>query len=332
MKKNFLSNAALFLAGALILSGCTAGENQEETPVNVDNETPVAAGLSYTEKWDEKRPQDMLFPRGLYSFTYREVNEESIAYSWSGSGEIGFYDDGTCAFDYVGSRVDSNGETVNYQLGKYVTDGAFLFEEGAGFWESDALRIESGYRTNFPSMGAFPRHKNLASFCSLQALKDITTGGNLIVGNLRWSFEGGSEYAKEAKEWFMDFNIHALEISESDKNEALEVLELMYYGADNIFTFQYEMRAETFEDGTVKIVNGVEGETQVFSEFILTPLASEELALDFPEAAGNAPATPLETARGIIGAYEGGGIGYLRYMKKLYEDFAAQNSNTETED
>ncbi len=325
MNRKILSSAAGLLAGSLLLAGCSTTAGPGVSPTGgTDGETAiVAAGPTYTEKWDEKRPEDLLFPRGEYTFTYRENNTESNIPSWSGEGVIGFYEDGTCAFDFEGIKTNQDGSETEYQLGKFAIDSPFVHAKGTNYWNNDQLAIEADYRTNFPSMGAFPRHKNFASFCSLQALVDITTTGNAEVGQRRWTFESGEAYAAEGKEWFMDYNLYSLKISEEDKAEALEILDLMFYGTDNIFIFDGEIRITTSEDGTVTIINGVEGETSVFSEFILTPV-SEPLELSFPEVAGMSPPLTVESAQGYRNTF-GSGIEYLRSMKKMFEDFAAEN-------
>jgi hypothetical protein len=331
MNKKILSSAAAIIAGSLMLAGCSSTEQVDSSGGETNGVTDVVnAGLTYTEKWDERRPEDLLFPRGEYAFTYRENNTEASLASWGGEGVIGFYEDGTCAFDFSGTRTNLDGTESIYRLGKYAVDSPFVHPDGTGYWTNDQLLIEADYRTNFPSMGAFPRHKNFASFCSLQALKDVTTTGNAEAGQRRWTLEGGGDFANEGKEWYMDYNLYILEIEESDKAEALDILELMYYGVENIFTFEGEVKIETAENGVVTITNGVEGETSVFSEFILTPL-EKPIELNFPEVEGMTPPLTVESAQGYQNAY-GSGIDYLRYIKKMFEDFAAENGAGSTDE
>jgi hypothetical protein len=331
MNKKILSSAAVLIVGSLLLAGCSTSDQGEPSGGETNGGTDIVnAGPTYVEKWDERRPEDLLFPRGEYAFTYRENNKESALASWGGEGVIGFYEDGTCAFDFKGTRTDLDGTETTYQLGKYAVDSPFVHTDGTGFWNNDQLFIEAEYRTNFPSMGAFSRHKNFASFCSLQALEDITTTGNAAVGQRRWTLEGGEKFAAEGKEWYMDYNLYVLEIEEADKTEALEILELMYYGVENIFTFEGEVRIETAENGVVTIVNGIEGETSVFSEFVLTPLENP-IELNFPEVEGMTPPLTVESAQGYRNTY-GSGIDYLRYIKKMFEDFAAENGTGATDE
>lgn len=331
MNKKILSNAAALIVGSLLLAGCSSSEQVDSTDVDSNGETGIVnAGPTYVEKWDDRRPEDLLFPRGEYSFTYKENNKESNLVSWGGEGVIGFYEDGTCAFDFQGVRKNLDGTETAYQLGKYAVDSPFVHTAGTDYWTNDQLFIEADYRTNFPSMGAFPRHKNFASFCSLQALEDITTTGNAEVGQRRWTLEGGEEFATEGKEWYMDYNIYTLEIEETDKAEALGILELMYYGVENIFTFEGEIRITTDENGVVRIINGVEGETSVFSEFVLTPL-DNPIELNFPTVEGMTPPLTVESAQGYRENY-GSGIDYLRYIEKMFEDFAAENGTNTTDE
>ena len=329
MRSKTLSTISLVLASGLLLAGCAGANTDEPSEGNTDN--PVATGPSYTEKWDEKRPEDLLFPRGEYAFTYRENNSQEGLPAWNGEGTIGFYEDGTCAFKFEGTKTSPDGKEITYILGKVKEDSPFLSTSESQVWNNDQLLIESDYRTNFPSMGAFPRHKNFASFCSLQALEDLTTTGNAEVGQRRWTLEGGEEFAKQGKEWFMDYNLFALEIKEEDKAEALEILELMFYGTENIFTFEGEVKIEKSDNGVVRIVNGIEDKTSVFSEFIMTPL-SQPMELTFPTVGGMEPALTIESAGGYVRAYEGGGIGYLREVKKLFDEFASENPGNSSTD
>lgn len=326
MKTKILSSLSLVLVSGLLLAGCSTdnGENPDDTVNTEENNTATAP--TYEDKWGDEIPEELLFPTGEYAFTYRENNTQEGLPTWNGTGVIGFYEDGTCAFSFDGVKVTVEGEEIPYTIGKFRDDSPFMANQIIGYWTSDQLTIEADYRTNFPSMGAFPRHTNFGSFCSLQALDQITSFGAVERGNRVWTVEGGEEFAKKGKEWFLDYNLEILKIEEADKAEALEILELMYYGTENIFTFDGEVRVETAEDGVVTIVNGIEGETSIFSEFIFTPL-TEEMVLEFETVGGLETVTTRQMASGYLNEW-GSGIEYLRYMQSLYDEFVGSGADS----
>ena len=319
MKKNFLQATTLFLVGGLVLTGCA---DASVDGANGGNGNQTVPALSYPEKWNNQEVAEMLFPRGDYSFTYREVNSADVASSWSGTGQIAFYENGTCAFDFSGVKSKNDGSTESYRLGKLANGSVAIRQtdetSGEGYWNTDQLAIESEYRTNFPAMAAFPRFRDFSSFCALQRIQDLTLGGGAEFGFLRWDVEKGEAFAKEGKEWFFDHSLHFLDISQADREEALKVLELMYYAPNNIFTYDGDAKVEVRENGEVLITTGKEGETEVYAEFILTPVA-QKIAFDFSDIGGSKPVNVDETMTAYIEYYKSG-IDYLREINKQYEN------------
>lgn len=317
MKNKFWQATALALVGGLVLTGCAdAGVDTGEGNGNGNNVSPVE--LSYPEKWNSPEVEELLFPRGNYSFTYREVNSADVASSWNGSGQIAFYDNGTCAFDFSGTKSESGGKTESYRLGKLANGSVAVRQEGKDYWNTDQMEIESKYRTNFPAMGAFPRFRDYASFCALQKIKDLTLAGGAELGFLRWDVIKGEAFATEGKEWFFDHSLHFLGISAEDKAEALKVLELMYYSPNNIFTYDGDAKVEVKENGEVLITTGKEGETEVYAEFVLTPVANK-ITFDFADIENSLPVNYDESVAAYAEYYKSG-IEYLREINKQYEN------------
>lgn len=328
MKKNFWQATALVLVGGLVLTGCADAGGLDTNEGNGNQVFPTE--LSYPEKWNNPEVKELLFPRGDYSFTYREVNSAAVASSWAGSGQIAFYDNGTCAFDFTGTKTESGGANEPYRLGKLANGNVALMKSGEDYWNADQLQIEGDYRTNFPAMAAFPRFRDYSSFCALQKIKDLTLAGGAPLGFIRWDVEKGEAFAKEGKEWFIDHSLHFLEISEEDRAEALKVLELMYYAPNNIFTYDGDAKVEVRENGEVLITTGVEGETEVYAEFILTPVG-QKIAFDFADIGGSKPLNVDETMSAYVEYYKSG-IEYLREINKQYENAPKPEGSDTTPD
>lgn len=315
MKNNFWQATALVLVGGLVLTGC-ADAGVDASGENGNMMTPTE--LSYPEKWNNQEVQELLFPRGDYSFTYREVNSANVALSWAGSGKIAFYENGTCAFDFDGVKSKNDGSEESYRLGKVATGNAAVRQPGKDYWINDQLEVEGEYRTNFPAMAAFPRFKDYSSFCALQRIQDLTLAGGAELGFLRWDVEKGKVFAAEGKEWYFDHNLHFLGISAEDKAEATRILELMYSAPNDIFTYDGDAKVEVRENGEVFITTGKEGETDVYAEFILTPVANK-IVFDFADIEGSSPANVDESVKALAESYNGG-INYLRELNELYEN------------
>jgi hypothetical protein len=333
MKQNVKTGFALLAVSTLLLAGCTSEEatSPEETAAPGGETNGVVEQIDYAKKWENNSPEELLFPRGEYTFTYSEAIKLDGMQNWNGEGKIAFYEDGTCAFDFAGVKVGFDGKVTEYRLVKPADTYPMLetaeYSE-AKIWINDPLLIESSYRTNFPAMGAFPKYKDFASFCSLQKLADIGQRGGAALGFFFWEAELGAKFAAEGKDWYYDFMLSKLEIEPEDYQEAREVLELMYYGTENIFTFDGQGKVEVNEDGTVVISTGLDSEDNLMTAtFVLTP-TEEKLVIDLATlGAESSPATLEETMEAYLSIYDSG-MEYLRSVKKSFDDYAASQGNT----
>jgi hypothetical protein len=326
-----LGGFSLLLSAVLLLTGCSSPAAPETSPTDEtgsptdtnglggDSSVLSEAALRYSQNWGESKVPELLFPLGEYSFAYRENNVTKDIPTWEGSGVIGFYKDGTCSFDFSGEKISYLGDISSYRIAKLNNGHPIIKIDGSEFWNNDQQYIETQFRTNFPSMGAFPREQNLSSFCSLQMLDTIGSPGNASFGFFRWDIDEGLKFAQSGKNWFIDYNLYALEIENENIDEAIEILNSIYYGNENIFTFTGEGKVDLKDNGTVFITTGIEGESDIFSEFILTPV-EKPISISVVDEGEPAPPTLSETAAGNI-LYSGSGILYLRDVKKLFEEF-----------
>ena len=334
MKQKSVVGLAALTLSALLLAGCSTGDGVA-TPT--DSAAPggeVSEAIDYAEKWESAEPVELLFPRGEYTFTYSEDLKTSGQKTWSGEGRIAFYEDGTCAFDFEGTRVDADGKKVDYRLIKTADSYPIVKTaeySDAPVWLNDQMIIESSYRTNYPSMGAFPRYKDFASFCSMQKLGEIGQRGGAEVGYFFWDTELGAEYAKESKEWYYDFMLTELKIEPKDYAEARKVLDLMYYGADNIFTYDGQGKVDVRDDGKVIISTGLDKEDNFMTaQMALTP-SKKPLLLELGNIGDDLPiATIQESLAGYVANFKGG-IEYLRDIQKTYDEYAKKSEGTTTE-
>lgn len=336
MKQNVKTGFAILAVSTLLLAGCASEDatSPEETAAPGGEVNEVVEQIDYSEKWENESPAELLFPSGDYTFTYSEDMKLDGMQNWNGEGRISFYEDGTCAFDFNGLKVGFDGVETEYRLVK-PADTYPLVETGEygenKIWINDPLLIESSYRTNFPSMGAFPRYRDFASFCSLQKLGEIGQRGGAELGFFFWNPESGEDFATEGKEWYFDYMLDSLEIAPEDYKEAREILQLMYYGNENIFTYDGQGKVEVNEDGTVVISTGLDNEDNLMTAvFTLTP-TEEELTVDIATLnPDSSPATLEETMAAYISAYETG-MEYLRSVKKAFDDYAASQGESTDE-
>lgn len=335
MKQQAKSGLVLLAASALLLAGCTAGETTVEpgeTTAPGGENSEVSAPINYSEKWETSEPAELLFPHGDYTFTYSEDLKIEGSQTWSAEGKISFYEDGTCAFDVSGVKTTYEGKTISYRLVKEVDSYPLLqtseYTE-TPVWINDPLLIESSYRTNYPAMGAFPRYKDFASFCALQKLGDLGQRGGAEVGYFFWESAQGEVFASESKEWYYDFMLTELEIEPKDYKEAREIIDLMYYGSNNIFTYDGQGRVEVKENGEVVISTGFEDpDNSMTAQMSLVP-TEETLVIDLSDAKANESLLYLEETLDIyVSSYESG-IEYLRDVKRAYDEYAAENPESE---
>jgi hypothetical protein len=318
----------------LLLSGCTPGEDiaiqtpPESGEVTVSpSENPEP--IDYSAKWENAIPANIMFPRGTYSFTYDEKTSLSGIQSWSGEGRIGFYEDGSCAFDFSGTKINYDGEEIDYRIIKQKDSYPMLrTSEYAGVptWTNDPMLIAYSYRTNYPAMGAFPRYKDYSSFCAMQKISEISERGGAEFGYFFWDRESGAKFASEGKEWYYDFMLTQLKIDKADYSEATEILDLMFYGNDNIFTYDGQGKVETSESGLVTISTGLEKEdSSLISRMILTP-SDEELLIELSAITDEIRPVDISlTLEAYIESY-GSGIEYLRETKRLYDEYPAKSN------
>lgn len=332
MKQNAKAGVALLGVAALLLAGCTSGDSTtdpEETAAPGGDTTNTSEAIDYESKWASGEPQELLFPRGEYTFTYNETIKTDLLQTWSGEGKIAFYEDGTCAFDFNGAKTTYEGKEVTYRLVK-LPDSLPLVStteySETPIWINDPLLIESSYRTNFPVMGGFPRYQDFASFCALQKLEDLGVRGGAEAGFFFWDSELGEAFAAEGKEWYYDFMLSQLNVDPKDYKEAEQVLDLMYYGNDNIFTYDGQGKVETREDGSISISTGLDNPDNIMvGEFVLTP-TEEKLDLELGTIDfDNTPGTLEETLAAYVSSY-GSGIAYLRDVKRAYDEYVDSTS------
>lgn len=331
------SGLALLAASTLMLAGCaTASETTpepEETTAPGGETSEVSEPINYSEKWEENEPIELLFPYGDYTFTYTEDIKIDGTQKWSAEGKISFYEDGTCAFDISGIKDTYSGESVPYRIVKEadqypVLQTAEYTEES--IWINDPLLIESAYRTNYPAMGAFPRYKDFASFCAVQKLGELAQRGGAELGYFFWEVDKGAAFAKQSKEWYYDFYLSSLGIDPQDYDEATEILDLMYYGTDNIFTYDGQGKVEVKDNGEVVISTGLENpENSMVAQMLLTP-TSEKLTIDLSDLKVNGNLLYLEESLALYISSYGSGIEYLRDVKRSYDEYAQSKGESTT--
>lgn len=330
MNKTLSATVAGFAVLALALTGCASvpGDTVEPKPSETNStqeNTPEAeAALNYEDKWANKEPVKLPFKQGEYSISYREESKLVGSVGYTADGVIGFYEDGTCAFDISGVKTDFSGEEIGYRIVKLADGYPLLREEGKDFWINDMLYIEYDFGTNLPVMGAFPKYRDISSWCALAMSAEIGEQSGAAKGYFSWELDKGSAFAAESKEWYFDYILNTLDIEPSEYPEAKEIIELTYYGLDTIFTYDGQGKIETSDKNVITISTGIRGESDLYVEIIMEP-SKKNLYIEVDPTGEKPFVTNVQSLTNRLTAdYKG--IDYLRDIKKQIDEFSASNT------
>jgi hypothetical protein len=315
---------------ALALVGCTSNMDNPNPDITNSNNTPTPKSdeglnerIDYTGKWVDKAPVELPFKAGEYSISYREESKLTGSAQYTADGDIGFYKDGTCAFDISGTKINPDGVATSYRIVKLADEYPLLRLEGSDFWINDMLQIEYDFRTNFPVMAAFPKYKNVSSWCALAMSMEIGTRGGAAKGYFLWDLDKGKEFAATSKEWYFDYILDTLSIDPKDYEEARDIIDLTYYGLDTVFTYDGQGKIATDDRGIITLSTGIQGESDLYVEIILEP-SKKNLNIKIDPSGETTSVTHVQTiTNSLTEDYKG--IDYLRDIKKEIEDFAAAN-------
>jgi hypothetical protein len=320
MQNKLTASVAVLSISVMLLSGCsstTVTETTETTP-SVAEQEPI----NYKQKWVDTKPNKLPFKAGEYTLSYKEESKLAGALTYSAEGVIGFYEDGTCAFDISGARKAPDGTIIEYRTVKFADGYPLLLEGDSKNWNSDMIYIEYNFGSNYPAMGQFPKYLNSSSWCVLGKTMELSDTEGAAPGYFLWDLEKGKEFASKSKEWYFDYVLTTLGILPADYEEARNVIELTYYGLNGILAYDGQGRIQTGESEVVSISTGVKNESDLYISITLTPSKEPlRIAIDPENTITPSYSTNAEVLTYNLTDYYTG-IDYIRDVQKQFDEYA----------